>query len=254
MTPNDDLARWGEPPATEAELALANHLAEILDNRRTPAPSTTPTTRSLASGPGQLSGHPLVEVDQWIEQMIDSVLVHAGLLANPPLPADAGGPSVELRLRVLRQTGRDQFQPVASTHPAPMVLRDLRRVPEDPDRVTLRTGDRVRLEVNCNHDGYLTVFNLGPAGTLNLLHPENASQTAPVKARMPLLIADVELTLPAGRERVYAVWSRMPLAPSQLSWLTQRGVATRDMQRVQQTLAQLRAEDWHAVMLELEHR
>ena len=35
MTPNDDLARWGEPPASEAELALANLLANLLDKSET---------------------------------------------------------------------------------------------------------------------------------------------------------------------------------------------------------------------------
>ena len=61
------------------------------------------------------------------------------------------------------------------------------------------------------------------------------------------------MTPPAGRERVFAVWSRVPLGPAQLSWLVQPGAVLRDVQRVQQTLAELRPEDWHAVMLELDH-
>jgi hypothetical protein len=249
MTPNDDLARWGEPPANADELALADQLAEALDTFRadTGEPSRT---RSVLSPPGQR----LLEVNAWIEQMIASVLTHARLFENLPLPADAGGPMVDLRLRVLRQTGSLQFEPVASTHPQPMVLRDLRRVPADPDRVSLRTGDRVRVEVQCDHDGYLTIFNIGPAGALNMLYPDSPSRAVALPARTPLRIADVEMTPPAGREQVYAVWSRVPLPSGQLAGLVRPGVRTRDMQRVQDTLATLRAEDWHAVMLELEHQ
>jgi hypothetical protein len=161
---------------------------------------------------------------------------------------------VDLSLRVLRQMGPLQFQPVASTHPAPLVLRDLRRVPDNPDRVILRTGDRVRLEVLCNRDGYLTVLNVGPAGAVHLLYPDDPRLSAALRARTPVLIADVELTPPAGRERLYAVWSRVPLPQAQLLGLVRPGPVTRDMQRVQQTLETLRPDDWHAVMLELDHR
>ena len=253
MTANDDLARWGEPPATEAEVTLANLLAETLEAIPETTTTLAATTRSYSSLPAQ--GQALLEVNGWIEQMITSVLTHTGLFEDSPVATESATVrSVELRLRVLRQTAPLQFSAVASTHPAPMVLRDLRRIPEDPDRVILRTGDRVRVEVLCDQDGYLTVFNIGPAGTLNLLYPDDPRQSAPLRGRTPLLIADVELTPPAGRERLYAVWSRLPLAQAQLAGLVRPGVVTRDMQRVQDTLATLRAEDWHAVMLELEHR
>ncbi len=39
MTPNDDLARWGEPPADHAELALADWLADYIDSPAEPAPA-----------------------------------------------------------------------------------------------------------------------------------------------------------------------------------------------------------------------
>jgi hypothetical protein len=255
MTVNDELVRWGEPPASDAELALANLLAELLEQEELSARGG----RTRVVAPLAEQSQQLLEASGWIEQMITTVLTHSSLFENPPLPADAGGPATtgdsHLRLRVLRQTGPIQFQPVASTHPAPMVLRDLRRIPEDVDRVTLRTGDRVRLEVHSDRDGYLTVFNVGPSGTLNLLYPEDPGRTVPCKARTPLLIDGVQMTPPAGRERVYAVWSRVPLAQAQLTGLLRPGgVATRDMRRVQETLTPLPAEDWQAVLLELEHR
>ncbi len=73
------------------------------------------------------------------------------------------------------------------------------------------------------------------------------------------------MTPPAGRERLFAVWTRQPLSLrlDQLHSLVERKngdspasrpyVATRDMKRVQQSVQQLRPEDWHAVVLELDH-
>jgi hypothetical protein len=236
MTPNDDLARWGEPPATEAELALANLLADALASPTQPA----------------VPDPHLLETSGWIEDMVETVLTHVGPLEALPLPAASAGPRIDLRLRVLREVGPSRYQPIASTHPQPMVLRDLRRVPADADRVTLRTGDRVRLEMECDRDGYLTVFNIGPAGTLNVLYPDDGPGAA-LRAGAPLVIADVEMTPPAGRERVYAIWSRVPQDAGRLARLVRPGVVLRDMQRVQETLQELRPEDWHAVMLELDH-
>ena len=78
-------------------------------------------------------------------------------------------------------------------------------------------------------------------------------------------IVDVEMTPPAGHERLFAVWTRqpLPLRLDQLHSLVERKhgdspasrpyVATRDMKRVQQSVQQLRPEDWHAVVLELDH-
>ncbi len=143
--------------------------------------------------------------------MIDSVLSHSGILEDTPIPVDETS-KIDLRLRVFREIGSLQFVPVASTHASPMVLRDLRRVPDDADRVILRTGDRVRLEVKCDRGGFVTVFNVGPTGTMNLLLPETAGIAVEIHAGTPLLIADIEMRPPAGKERVYAVWSRVPLA------------------------------------------
>ena len=240
MLPNDDLIRWGEPPADEAELALADRLAEALAG---PSPGD-----SFHGAPPELTaaGMALVAVAARIEQMIDTVLERVGLppeLASPP----------ELRLRVLREAGPGRFVAVASTHAAPMALRDLRRVPDDADRVYIRTGDRVRLEVGCDTPGYLTVLNVGPRGALHLLHPVPGEAPRPCAAGEPVLIADVELTPPAGLERVWAVWTREPLEGGDVSRLVHAGAQLRDMQRVQDAVARLRAEDWHAVLLEVDH-
>jgi hypothetical protein len=259
MLPNDDLARWGEPPTNDAELVLADLLADILERVRdeghpvAETPGSPVQTRSPLTGPGQ----EILEASGWIEEMVSTVLTHSGLFDNPPLPAEAGGPpatrSIDLRVRVLREFGPSRYHPVASTHAQPTVLRDMRRVPDDPERVTLRTGDRVRVEVSCDHDGYVTVLNVGPGGTVNVLYPESHGQLVPMRAGTPLMIADVQMTPPAGKERLYAVWSRAPLAVAQITDLIRPGAVLRDMKRVQDKLAALPPDDWHAVMLELEH-
>jgi serine/threonine protein kinase len=206
---------------------------------------------------------------------IPSTELSSGVVVNPPVEPttepDLRRPApVELRLIVSRQTGSDRYVPVAATHPQPppgRVTRDMKRVPPAPDQVRLRTGDRVRIEVSIDRPGFLTVFNVGPTGTLNLLYPEADTQNSAVRiaANQPLHIVDVEMTPPIGRERLIAVWTRQPLSLrlDQLHSLVERKngdspasrpyVATRDMKRVQQSVQQLRSEDWHAVVLELDH-
>jgi hypothetical protein len=183
------------------------------------------------------------------------------------LPSAAGGEAgpVELRLRLSRLVGRGGWTPVAATHPEPVrLLRNMEKVPPPPDRVVLRTGDRVRVEALADRDGFVTVFNVGPTGQLNVLHPDPSAPggDAPaVTAGRPLHVLDVALTPPAGRERLFAVWSRQPLPLSleELLRLTQEDCvsasyrATRNMERVQASVHRLRREDWHAVVLELDH-
>jgi hypothetical protein len=250
MKPNDDLERWGEPPASDSELLLANLLGDLLESNQPEA-----SARSATPLPARLAGEEnLLEVHGWIEQMIDTVLTCSGAFTAPVQSTAAQTPTVDLRLRVLREAGPLRFQPVASTHDRPTVVRDMRRTPDDPERISLRTGDRVRIEVVSDRDGCVTVLNVGPTGTLHLLYPDDPAQPTAVRAGTPLLIADVRMTPPAGRERLYAVWSRTPPAAAQLASLTRTGPALRDMEKVHDTLAPLRPEDWHAVMLELEHR
>jgi serine/threonine protein kinase len=180
--------------------------------------------------------------------------------ANSPLDAP-----VSLRLTVWRQTGREAFVPVATTRPEPeRFVRDLRRVPVQPESAAVHTGDRVRIEVETDQPGYITVFNVGPTGNLNLLHPAATHAPAAVTAGRPLRVLDIELTPPAGRERLFALWTREPLAlrPEELLSLAAQGElpesgpyrATRDMARVQQSLQQLPPGGWHAAVLELNHQ
>jgi hypothetical protein len=189
----------------------------------------------------------------------------------PEAPQPPQLPAVMVRLIVSRQTGPNKFVPVAAsgTTSEPPATRDMKRVPPAPERVRLQTGDRVRIEVVADKPGYLTVFNVGPTGNLSLLYPDESLRgtvfAAPiVPANRTVQVLDVEMTPPAGHERLFAVWTRMPppLRLDRLQSLVEQSgrktlgsqpyVATRDMKRVQQSIEQLRPEDWHAVVLELE--
>ena len=188
-------------------------------------------------------------------------------LARPTTSTNAGDPApVGLRLLVSRQADGPKFEPLAALHPnSREAWRDMRRVPETPRRVGLRTGDRVLVEVIVDRPGYVTVFNVGPFGHLNLLYPDDPERAAPslLQADRPLRVADVELTPPCGRERLVAIWCRdpIPLSPQVLLDLagghraTTSGPyrSTRDMVRIQDSVRRLKSGTWHAAVLELDH-
>jgi len=174
---------------------------------------------------------------------------------------------VELRLNVARWEGGTTYAPVAATHPQTRgILRNMTKVPPLPERVGLRTGDRVRIEVAANRAGFVSVFNVGPTGNLNLLYPDSMAATGgrqPLMPGQPLHVLDVQLTPPAGNERLFALWSRehLPLRLEELVTLADEGRlpvsepyrATRDMGRVKESVSHLPPEDWMAAVLELNH-
>jgi serine/threonine-protein kinase len=187
----------------------------------------------------------------------------ADLLAPPP---DTGRPApVRLHLRISREMTPGVYGPVATTVRPVQASRNMKKVPP-PEQVALRTGDRVRVEVLADQTGYVTMFNVGPSGDLSLLYPDvpPAPGAAPtVWANQPLNVLDVEMQPPAGRERLFAVWSRRPLALplAQLHGAVTQGEvppsapyrATRNMVKVKQSVVALPPGEWHAVVLEVNH-
>jgi serine/threonine protein kinase len=189
------------------------------------------------------------------------------LLADAiPAPEEASGKGpVGIHL-VISRLEQGRYRPVAATQRVVGSLtRDMRKVPRAPEQITLRTGDQVRIEVLADHDGFLTVFNVGPTGNLNLLYPDDlpGDSTTTIQRNMSLHIVDIEMMPPAGRERLFAIWTRRPL-PLRLNQLhslvdrservgSQRYRASRDMARVKQSVKELPREDWHAVVVEVEH-
>ena len=172
------------------------------------------------------------------------------------LPRSAGASGV--RLTVGRWDGSG-FAPLAAVAPRAVATRDLQRVPAPPASVGLRTGDRVRVQVAADRPGHLTVFNVGPTGNLNPLH----AGEWPAGAQRPVDVLDAELTPPAGRERLFAVWSRSPLtlSPADMRGLAGRDDgpsrpyrATRDLQVLRESVSSLGPDDCQAVVIELDHR
>jgi serine/threonine-protein kinase len=191
------------------------------------------------------------------------------LLADSLLipPAQAPPSPARLRLTVRRQVDGHDFVPVAATHPVQeRVLRDVRRVPREPESVAVHTGEHLRIEAETDRPGFLTVFNVGPTGNLNVLFPEISGgvlRPVSVSASQPQQVLDVVLTPPAGRERLFAVWTRepLPLRMEELLSLAEQGAvpdsgpyrATRDMMRVQESVQRLGPEDRQTCVLELNH-
>lgn len=93
--------------------------------------------------------------------------------------------------------------------------------------------------------------------------PLATTQPSRNRTRRPNLV-EVELTEPAGRERLFALWTRQPLAlrSEELRQIGERGElplsdgyrATRDMKRVQESIHELAPDDWRVAVLELDHQ
>jgi hypothetical protein len=184
-----------------------------------------------------------------------------------PLGSAPGPAPVKLSLRISKVHGREDLLPMTPAAPQrTYATRDLTKVPPAPERICLRTGERIRIQVSADCAGYVAVFNLGPTGNLNLLFPDKAHTAgvcSRVQANQSVDVSDVQLTPPAGRERLMATWSRFPLPPGRLLSLVQQDDpfavsapydATRRIEHVYETMQQLRREDWHAVVLELDHK
>lgn len=172
---------------------------------------------------------------------------------------------VRLRLEVSRRA-EDGWRPVAATQPpADALSRDIRRVPPRPAQARVRTGEPLRLEVEADRPGYLAVFNVGPTGNLNLLYPVIDYGDAPaVEAGRAVRIDDLVPAPPAGRERMFAVWSSRPLPVSarELRSLaedrdeegTRASRSSRDIERVRRAVEETGQAECRVMVLEMEHK
>jgi serine/threonine protein kinase len=183
------------------------------------------------------------------------------LALSPSGNARAAG--VNLHLVLSRWVGPGRYEPLTTSAPAsPATRRNMELMADEPERVLVRTGDRVRIEVLADLPGYLTVFNVGPKGDLRLLYPLVApAGPVPLTSSRSLHIGDVRMSPPEGHERLFAVWSRQPL-PAELEQLralanesaavSLNGPASRNMEPIVESLEQATGERC-AAMLELNH-
>jgi hypothetical protein len=179
-----------------------------------------------------------------------------------PPPGAAAGPA--LRLTVTRRGIDGSYVPLAAAQrELPRLTRNLEVVPSEPEGVVLRTGDRVRIEVSADYDGYLTVFNVGPTGDLTLLYPATQGAAPAVPANQPVVIGEVLAKPPSGSERLFAVWSRGPLSLPLAEVARQAAEeapvspayrATRNLVLVEESVQRLPGEDWRAAVVELDHQ
>lgn len=180
----------------------------------------------------------------------------------PRLDAVTAAPLVQLRLEVSRRTV-DGWRLVAATQPpADSLSRDIRRVPPRPSQTRVRTGEPLRLEVAANRSGYLAVLNVGPTGNLNLLYPVvEYGDSSIVAANRAVRIDDLLLAPPAGKERMFAVWSSRPLPVSanELRGLTEAedgsraSRSSRDIVRMRRVVGEMGVTECQVVVLEVEH-
>jgi serine/threonine protein kinase len=153
-------------------------------------------------------------------------------------------------------------EPLVASHTSTdRLTRDLKKVPPSPGRITLRTGERIQLELAIEEPGYIIAFNVGPTGNLNLLIPNDPSENTRME-RGTFTVLEAELTPPAGKERVVAVWSRdpLPLRLDELAGLVKGEYATpapyrvtRDLKRVDNAVTSLSPEAVSTASVELDH-
>jgi serine/threonine protein kinase len=183
-----------------------------------------------------------------------------------PRPAGDVRPLVDLRLvvRGVDANGTNKFLVSSSTGQRPESNRVSANIPLQPEQFRTTTGVRLHIHTVADRAGYLTVFNVGPTGNLNLLYPEDPNApSAPIGPGVQVIL-DAELTPPPGLERIVALWSRQPLPLRWDQLLSHAGItdvtiplpscATRDIKRVKEVAQRLEPGDWSAVVLALDHR
>jgi serine/threonine-protein kinase len=192
-------------------------------------------------------------------------ILNATLADTLTLPPGAASPAPAVKLRLCLVKPDGSHVPIATSYPPEdRCVRDMKKVPRPPERVVVRTGDRVRVEVEIARPGHVTVFNIGPGGALNLLYPDEPGRSPPLlHPGTPLHIVDVELTPPAGRERVFAIWTAVPLAlrldelrslaPRSDDPVSRAYRASRDMVKVKKAVEGLSAGSWQVAVVEVQH-
>jgi hypothetical protein len=191
---------------------------------------------------------------------------HHSLTDSLALSPSGNSPAarVHLRLVLSRWVGPQRYESLATSAPAsPATKRNMELIADEPERVVVRTGERVRIEVLADQPGHLVVFSVGPKGKPTRLYPRTAaSGPAPLTASQPLNVGDVRMAPPAGHERLFAVWSDRPLsdevehlrAMSQEPEPASSGCQTsRNMEPIVASLEQA-AGQWCVALLELEHQ
>jgi tRNA A-37 threonylcarbamoyl transferase component Bud32 len=171
---------------------------------------------------------------------------------------------VNLRVSVWAADERDLvFRPVACETQIREPTRNLDVVPETAPVASVRTGDLLRLEVDADADGYLTVLNLGSSGELKVVFPNPQAQDNRIRAGRPHRLT-VKLTPPAGTDRAAVIWTRHPrdLTPAEWQSRIEAGqvaavpphAAVRGMDFVLHEAVEQPGDAWTASVVTISHR
>lgn len=188
------------------------------------------------------------------------------------MPETAAGDVGKLRISVSRLEQDGSFREVAATHqePEPAVeFRNMTKKPRRPDSVHVTTGDEIKIQVAASVSGYLTVFNIGPGGALNLLFPETmdaagaAVEDSFVSASQAIEIDSIVMTPPAGNERLFAVLAAdsqlldrdtlLALAADTPGNVSKPYLSTRNMVRVKKAASSSAGKQSNVSVLEIVH-
>lgn len=176
---------------------------------------------------------------------------------------------VDLCLTVRRRRDGQPGETLATTAGVVPSARASGGVPTAPVRPVVRTKDEISIQVSASQPGYVTVFNITPAGELSVLYPkeplDERSPPPPTPANQPIHVMDVALTPPAGSEKLFAVWNARArnLGEYQLRELARRGElpshgSTRVVTRSTRSYVEPQGSDergnWIVVALELDHQ
>jgi tRNA A-37 threonylcarbamoyl transferase component Bud32 len=171
---------------------------------------------------------------------------------------------VNLRVSVWAADERDLvFRPVACETQVREPTRNFDVVPETAPVASVRTGDLLRLEMDADADGYLTVLNLGSSGDLRVVFPNLQAEDNRIRAGRPQRLT-VKLTPPAGTDRAAVIWTRQPrdLTPAEWRSRIEAGqvtpvppqAAVRGMDFVLHEAVEQPGDAWTASVVTISHR
>lgn len=143
----------------------------------------------------------------------DRVALQAGFRPAPPA-TDAGTPASSKpapSTAPAAAPGTKPAAPPAKTHPGLRVwLTDTQDKRLSPTS-TFRTGDKFRLFLQANRDGYLYLINIGTSGTTRVMFPRAGQSNRIARHQEFSLSSAIVFGQPSGTEQLVAVLSATPI-------------------------------------------
>jgi serine/threonine protein kinase len=129
--------------------------------------------------------------------------------------AEVASPRMDLSV-FAKPEGAGEFRAV-NAQPETATFQTSPRNERQSIRVCVATGDVVLLQVAASQTGYLTAFNLGSSGSLEIVFPNAQAQENHITAGRPLSIV-MRTAPPEGVDEVVVIWTRAALQLSEEEW------------------------------------